>query len=301
MMKKIIAFSLAMVMALGFAACGTPDPAVESEIAKAVSEVESVVEKTAESVLATEAGKAAEQAVQAIKDRGELIIARESQYAPFEFKNEKGEIIGLEPVFMQKMADDLGVKLTIMDIEFSAVIPAIQSGAADMALAGLSPTAERKKSVEMSDVYNGGSQCMIVRAADIDLYTSAETLKGKTIACQKGALQQTLGEAQYPDSELKLLPKVPQCVQELKAGNCVAVLMDDVSAKQYVKNNPDLAIGKSPVTIDPTEVGSAVGIMLGNTDLLDFVNAEVKKYTDSGELAKWFEEASAQAEALGIE
>ncbi|MEG1153925.1 MAG: transporter substrate-binding domain-containing protein [Ruthenibacterium sp.] len=299
-MKKIIAFSLALVMALGFTACGA-DPAVEKEIEKAASEVMSTVEKTAESVLVTEEGKTAEHSVQAIKDRGELIIATESQYAPFAFKNEKGEIIGLEPVFMQKMADDLGVKLTIMDIEFTAVIPAIQSGAADMALAGLSPTAERKKSVDMSDVYNGGAQCMIVRAEDLNTYPDVASLKGKTIACQKGALQQTLGEAQFPESELKLLPKVPQCVQELKAGNCVAVLMDDTSAKQYVKNNPDLAIGKAPVTIDPAEVGSSVGLMLGNTDLLDFVNAEVKKYNDSGELAKWFEEAQAQAEALGIE
>ncbi|MEG1069740.1 MAG: transporter substrate-binding domain-containing protein [Ruthenibacterium sp.] len=299
-MKKIIAFSLALVMALGFTACGA-DPAVEKEIEKAVSEVMSTVEKTAESVLVTEEGKTAEHSVQAIKDRGELIIATESQYAPFAFKNEKGEIIGLEPVFMQKMADDLGVKLTIMDIEFTAVIPAIQSGAADMALAGLSPTAERKKSVDMSDVYNGGAQCMIVRAEDLNTYPDVASLKGKTIACQKGALQQTLGEAQFPESELKLLPKVPQCVQELKAGNCVAVLMDDTSAKQYVKNNPDLAIGKAPVTIDPAEVGSSVGLMLGNTDLLDFVNAEVKKYNDSGELAKWFEEAQAQAAALGIE
>ncbi|MEG1550234.1 MAG: transporter substrate-binding domain-containing protein [Ruthenibacterium sp.] len=300
MMKKIIAFSLALVMALGFTACGS-DPAVEKEIEQAASEVMSVAEKTAESVLATEEGKTAEHTVQAIKDRGELIVATESQYAPFAFKNEKGEIIGLEPAFVQKMADDLGVKLTIMDIEFTAVVPAVQSGAADMALAGLSPTDERKKSVDMSDVYVGGAQCMIVRAEDLDTYPDATSLKGKMIVCQKGTLQQTLCEEQYPESELKSLPKMPQCVQELKAGNCAAVMMDEVSAKQYVKNNPDLAIGKAPVTIDPAEVGTAAALMFGNTDLLDFVNAEIKKYNDSGELAKWFEEAQVQAEKLGIE
>ncbi len=291
-MKKTLAAFLSLVLALGLTACGGTPTAVSDTTS--TSTAASVAETTPNA-------KVEEHTVEAIKAKGKIVFATESQYAPFAFKDEKGNIIGLEPVLMQAIADDLGVKLEIMDIAFDAVIPAVQSGAADVGMAGLSPTAERKKSVEMTDPYTGGAQCMVVKAEDVDKYTTAADLKGLLIACQKGALQQTIGEQQFAESELKLLPKVPNCVQELKAGNCVAVLMDDTSAQQYVKNNPDLAISKVPVEIDPAELGSAAAVLKGNTDLMNFLNEEIKKYSESDDLNKWFTAAQEQAAKLGIE
>ena len=133
------------------------------------------------------------------------------------------------------------------------------------------------------------------------LGTDAASLAGQPIAAQKGALQQTLAESQFPDSKLTLLPKVPQAVQELKAGNVVAVLVDAISAEQYVKQNPDLAVAKVEVVIDPTEAGSSAAVMKGNTDLMDYLNAEIKKYKDSGDLDQWFVDAKAQAEEMGLD
>ena len=293
-MKKTLAAFLSLVLALGLTACGGTPTAVSD-----AADVSAPASSTAAE--STPNAKVDEHTVEAIKAKGKIVFATESQYAPFAFKDDKGNIIGLEPVFMKAIANDLGVELEIMDISFDAVIPAVQSGAADVGIAGLSPTAERKKSVDMTDPYTGGAQCMVVKAEDVDKYNTAADLKGLLIACQKGALQQTIGEQQFAESELKLLPKVPNCVQELKAGNCAAVLMDDTSAQQYVKNNPDLAISKVPVEIDPAELGSAAAVLKGNTDLLNFLNEEIKKYSESGDLNAWFTTAQEQAAKLGIE
>lgn len=299
-MKKFLAISLAALMALSLVACGgsSSSAAPASSTPAASSAAASSAASSSEAV---PAGKLEEHTVEAIKAKGVLTIATESQYAPFAFKDLDGNIIGLEPKLMQALADDLGVKLEIMDIEFTAVIPAVQSGAADIAMAGLTPTAERKESVDMSDFYNNGGQAMLVKATDIDKYTDAASLKDLPIAAQKGALQQTIAESQFADSKLTLLPKVPQAVQELKAGNVVAVLVDAISAEQYVKQNSDLAVAKVEVVVDPTEAGSSAAVMKGNTDLMDYLNAEIKKYKDSGDLDKWFVEAKAQAEEMGLD
>lgn len=293
-MKKLFAFCTAAILALALAACGG-EPTVNST-ADSIEPAPSSTESTA-----VETGAVDEHSVEAIQARGKIVIATESQYAPFAFKDENGNLVGLEPVFMQKIADDLGVELEVMDISFDAVLPAVQSGAADMAFAGFTPTAERKESVEMSDFYNGGTQCMLVLTENLETYNTKESLVGQVIATQKGALQQTLGEEQFPDSELQLLPKFPQCVEELKNGNAVAVLIDSTSAANYVKIYPEISIGAVPVEIDPTEAGSSAALMKGNTDLLNWLNEEIAKYTESGELAQWFEDAQAQAEQLGVE
>lgn len=62
----------------------------------------------------------------------------------------------------QALADDLGVELDIQNIAFDSVVAEVQAGNADMAIAGLTPNADRKKSVDMSDMYYAGGQCMLV-------------------------------------------------------------------------------------------------------------------------------------------
>jgi polar amino acid transport system substrate-binding protein len=188
-----------------------------------------------------------------------------------------------------------------MDIAFEAVLPAVQSGACDIAMAGLNPTADRKQSVEMSDFYNGGGQCLLVLTENLEKYSTAESLAGEVMATQKGTLQQTLMEEQFPDSEPKLLPKFPQCIEELKNGNCAAVLIDATSAANYVKIYPGISVSPVEVTIDESEAGYSAALMKGNTDLLEWLNSEIAKFQESGELAQWFEDAQAKAEELGVE
>lgn len=245
--------------------------------------------------------KQSEHSVEAIKKKGKIVIATESQYAPFCFKDKQGNFIGLEPVLMQAIADDLGVELEIMDIAFDAIVTTVQAGGADIGMAGLTPTQKRKEAVEMTDLYNLGGQAMLVKAEDAEKYSTKEALKGLTIAVQQGSLQQTLATEQFADCKQTVLPTVPGVAEELKAGNVAGALMDEISAEQYVKTtNGAIVIAKIPVDVPPEEAGSSAAVMKGNEDLLNYINGLIKKLGDEGKLDQWFDEAKTTARDLGM-
>ena len=299
-MKKILTLALAAAMALSLAACGgsgSSAPAGSSAAGSSAAGSSSA----ADGGIGMTSGNVEEHSLQAIKDRGVLVVTTEAGYAPFEFLDDEGKVVGLDASLAQALADDLGVELKIENIDFNSVVPEVQAGNADMAIAGLTPNEERKQSVDMSNIYYGGGQCMLVLEENLEKYATKESLTGETLATQKAALQETLMAEQFPDSTPLLLPKFPQCIAELKNGACAAVLIDQVSAEQYMKTTEGLAIGKVPVETDPAENGNSVAVMKGNTELLDWVNGKIKEYEEAGKIQEWFDAAKEQAETMGVE
>lgn len=318
-MKKWIAICLALVMAMALVACGggtsssssssasTGSSSADSSSADSSSSESTPADSSSadsaseEDGIAMTGGDVSAHTVEAIKAKGTLVVTTEAGYAPFEFLDENDNVIGLDASLAQALADDLGVTLDMQNIAFDSVVPEVQAGNADMAIAGLTPNKDRKKSVDMSDMYYEGGQCMLVRAEDVDTYATKESLSGQVMATQKAALQETLMAEQFPDATPLLLPDFPQCVQNLKNGDCVAVMIDAISAEQYMQTVEGLAVGKVPVEIDPEEGGNAVAVMKGNTDLLDWVNERIAAYKAEGKLEQWFQEAQEKAESMGIE
>lgn len=300
-MKKLIAILMILALVMGMAACGSPasGSASVADSAPAASDADSTPEE--DDGLAMTGGDVEGHTVEAIKAKGVLVVTTEAGYAPFEFLDENDNIVGLDASLAQALADDLGVALDMQNIAFDSVVAEVQAGNADMAIAGLTPNNDRKKSVNMSDMYYEGGQCMLVRAEDVEKYTTKESLSGVVMATQKAALQETLMAEQFPDAEPLLLPDFPQCVANLVNGDCEAVLIDEISAEQYMKTVEGIAIGQVPVEIDPEEGGNAVAVMKGNTDLLDWVNERIAEYKAEGLLEQWFKEAEKQASDMGIE
>ncbi len=300
-MKKLIAILMILALVMGMAACGSPasGSASVADSAPAASDADSTPEE--DDGLAMTGGDVEGHTVEAIKAKGVLVVTTEAGYAPFEFLDENDNIVGLDASLAQALADDLGVALDMQNIAFDSVVAEVQAGNADMAIAGLTPNNDRKKSVDMSDMYYEGGQCMLVRAEDVEKYTTKESLSGVVMATQKAALQETLMAEQFPDAEPLLLPDFPQCVANLVNGDCEAVLIDEISAEQYMKTVEGIAIGQVPVEIDPEEGGNAVAVMKGNTDLLDWVNERIAEYKAEGLLEQWFKEAEKQASDMVIE
>ena len=290
-MKQMLALGATAMMAISLAACGSSS----SSPAGSSSAPASTASSTAVS-----AGKAENHTVEAIKAKGKLVVTTEATYPPFEFQTPDGELAGLDISLAKALAEELGVELEMQNITFEMVVSEVQAGNADLAIAGLSPTAERKESVDMSDVYYGGIQVILVREEDYEKFSTADSLANATIATQKGAIQQTLMEEQFPEAESLLLPKFPQCIQELKLGNCDAVMIDEASANNYMKSVEGLVVAQVPVETDPTENGNAVAVMKGNTDLMDWVNAKIAEYTENGKIQEWYDAATEAAEAAGV-
>ncbi len=300
-LKNMMALAAAAMMAVSFTACGgSESSSVAGGSSAAGSEPSTSSEAASDSEEAIITGDPSEHTVEAIKARGKLVVTTEAGYAPFEFLDENDNVIGLDASLAQALADDLGVELDIQNIAFTSVVPEVQAGNADMAIAGLTPNADRKKSVDMSDMYYEGGQCVLILAENADKYTTKESLDGQVVATQSGALQETIQKEQFSNTEALLLPDFPQCIANLKTGECAAVLIDTISAEQYMETVEGLAISEIPVEIDPEEGGNSVAVMKGNTDLLDWVNERIAEYKAEGLIDQWFAEAQEKAESMGI-
>ena len=300
-LKNMMALAAAAMMAVSFTACGgSESSSVAGGSSAAGSEPSTSSEAASDSEEAIITGDPSEHTVEAIKARGKLVVTTEAGYAPFEFLDENDNVIGLDASLAQALANDLGVELDIQNIAFTSVVPEVQAGNADMAIAGLTPNADRKKSVDMSDMYYEGGQCVLILAENADKYTTKESLDGQLVATQSGALQETIREEQFSNTEPLLLPDFPQCIANLKTGECAAVLIDTISAEQYMETVEGLAISEIPVEIDPEEGGNSVAVMKGNTDLLDWVNERIAEYKAEGLMDQWFAEAQEKAESMGI-
>lgn len=247
-------------------------------------------------------GNVEEHSVEAIKAKGVLVVTTEAGYAPFEFLDENDNVVGLDASLAQALADDLGVELDIQNIAFDSVVAEVQAGNARYGHRG--PYAQRRPQKERGHERYVLCRRPVLAGAGGKPGTNMptkESLAGAVMATQKAALRKTLMAEQFPDAEPLLLPDFPQCIANLKNGECAAVMIDEISAEQYMQTVEGLAIGKVPVEIDPEEGGNAVAVMKGNTDLLDWVNERIAAYEAEGLLEQWFQEAQEKAASMGIE
>ncbi len=93
---------------------------------------------------------------------GKLIMATNSEFPPYE-SVENGEVVGIDVDMMRAVCDKLGYELEIEDMQFDAIISAVDSGKADVGVAGISVTEERKKNVSFTQGYATSTQVIIVK------------------------------------------------------------------------------------------------------------------------------------------
>lgn len=98
----------------------------------------------------------------ASRENGTLIMATNAEFPPYE-SMENGEIVGIDVDMMQAVCDVLGMELKVENMEFDSIIAAVDSGKADVGVAGLSVTPDREKNVSFTQGYAVSTQVIIVR------------------------------------------------------------------------------------------------------------------------------------------
>lgn len=267
-LKKLAALGLVAVMAFGMVACGKKDSGA----------------KDAQSALAQ------------IKANKKLVLGTSPDYPPFEFlvsDGGKGNVVGADIELAKKMAEKMGVELEIKTIDFDALIPALQSGKVDLVITGMSPTEERKKNIDFSDIYFQGKNGVIVKKGDAAKYKTEEDLKKAKLAVQKGSTQEKYVKDTLKVTGFKSLTAVPDLVMDLKNGNVDAIVLNDKVAGINVTKYDGVEMVKD---LKMTSVGEdesmAIAVKKGNNkDLLDLMNKEIKALNDSGEYDKILAEA----------
>ncbi len=183
----------------------------------------------------TQAGKAG---VTTVTD-GVLTMATNAYFPPYEYY-EGSEIVGIDAEIAKAVADKLGLELQIQDMEFDSIITAVQTGKADIGLAGMTVTDERKQSVNFTDTYAEGIQSIIVKeGSDIK---SAADLKGKKIGVQLSTTGDIYATDDYGKENVEEYNKGNDAVQALVTGKVDAVIIDNQPAISYVASNKGLVI-----------------------------------------------------------
>lgn len=104
-----------------------------------------------------------ESPADADRSNGKLVMATNAAFKPYEYY-EDNKIVGIDAEMAQAVADKLGMELEIIDMDFDAIINAVQSGKADIGVAGMTVNEERLQTIDFTDTYASAKQVIIVRA-----------------------------------------------------------------------------------------------------------------------------------------
>ena len=220
-----------------------------------------------------------------------LRVATEPTFAPFEFQEEGSDkLSGFDMDLIRAIGAKMGYKVEIANMGFDALIPALNTGNIDVAIAGMSITDERKQAVGMSDPYYTSGLIVMVQKDNNDI-KSIEDLKGKRIAAQIG----TTGAAKAHSVEGAVVTEFntnTESAMELTNGGVDAVINDSPVIGYY------LAQGGSEVAKTVGDVMEAeqygIAVKKDNTKLLEDINkalAELKKDGEYDKIYKtWFGE-----------
>ena len=275
MKKKVLAITMAALMAASLTACG--GGAKETTAAATTAEEKAEDTTAAESKDETSAEAAETEAAKEAAG-GKLVMATNAEFPPYEF-HDGDSIVGIDAEIAKAIADELGMELEIEDIAFDSIIPEIVSGKADMGLAGMTVTEDRMQSVDFSDTYAKASQKIIV-TEDSEI-ASPDDLKGVIVGVQLG----TTGDIYVSDLEadgttVERYSKGFEAVQALSQGKIDAVVIDGEPAKTFVAETEGLKILEESFTDEEY----AIAVKKGNTELLEKINGALKTLKDNGTL-----------------
>ncbi len=273
MKKKLLSVVMAMTLSASLMACGSSSAASSEDTTEAVA-AEST--DTAEADTAeTDAAETSEITGAGVGTEGTLVMATNAEFPPYEY-HDGDSIVGIDAEIAQAIADKMGVTLEIEDIAFDSIIPEVTSGKADMGMAGMTVTDERKQSVDFSDTYAEAAQVIIV-TEDSDI-ASPDDLQGKIVGVQTGTTGDIYATDDYGDDNVERYNKGMEAVQALSQGKIDAVIIDREPAKVYVQENEGLKILDENYTTEEY----AIAVNKGNAELLANVNAALAELKADG-------------------
>ena len=271
-MKKIATLLAAlMLMTAAFAGCGNDTGSSAAGTSSTASESSTTQSSETSQEASTEETSGSGET---------LVMATNAFFEPYEYY-EGDEIVGIDAEIGKAIADKLGMDFEISDMEFDAIIPAIQNGKASIGMAGMTVTPDREKNVSFSQTYATGVQVIIVpEGSDI---ASADDLEGKKIGVQQGTTgelhcSETPENGGFGEDAVTRYSKGSDAVMALLSGKVDCVVIDNEPAKAFVEANEGLKILDTAYV----EEEYAIAVAKDNTELLEKVDAALGELKEDG-------------------
>ena len=138
-------------------------------------------------------------------DKGTLRLATESGYAPFEYIR-NGEVVGYDMELAARFCEACGYGLEIVDMNFDGILPAVQTGKANFAAAGIAITPERAESVLFSEPnFTNGTVLVVLKEDD-----RSETLQGTTFTSLAQLSERRIGIPSGTSFDLTVKNALPE-------------------------------------------------------------------------------------------
>ncbi len=171
---------------------------------------------------------------------GTLNVYTNAEFAPFEFRDDDMEIVGVDMYIMELVAEEMNMKVKFNDIAFDAIVGKIAEEDNAIGAAGMTIYDEPKEKVDFSNPYFSTVQCII--STEAQAFDTLDDLKGKKIGVQKGTTGWKLvsdaiesGELKDSGAEVIAYDNGPIAFTALKASKCDVVVIDELPAKKLIK------------------------------------------------------------------
>lgn len=201
-----------------------------------------------------------------------LTVGVSADYAPFEFFKD-GEIVGFDIDLMKEITNRLGKNVHFKDMSFEAILGSLVTHRIDAAISSITPTPERRKSVDFSQEYIHSNRVMICKGTSS--IQSVTDLAERKVGVQSGSthevyVQDTLSKDVRLTS--KSLARIPDLLQDLEIGNISGIILGNPEAESIMKlGQKNLKIISLPGEVS----GSAIAFSKGSS-----LTAQVDKVLD---------------------
>ena len=287
-MKKYLAILLALALCLSLAACGSSAASAEAAASEAAA---SEAAASAEAAPAEAAPADAALCIRllaacltgcgskgttlaAVQKSGKLVIATSPDFPPFEFTDDSGAVVGIEPEIMELICQKIGLELDIQAMDFDGALLAAQQGKVDAVVSGVTVTEDRKLVMDFADSYTTITQAIVSKEGS---GITMENLGDHTIGVQRGTTGHIYTEEDFGD-KVVAYDTYSMVFQALNNDQVDCIVMDDAVAKSYLETNPGLEMG--PTTYEPENY--AFGFFKGNEALVAAVNGALQELIADG-------------------
>jgi len=222
-----------------------------------------------------------------IQSKGEMIIGF-TYYAPMGYLDETGKLIGFDVEFAEAVCEKLGVKPKFQVIDWEAKENELKAYNIDAVWNGLTATVERAKNMDLSSNYLINRNVAIVRAGEVELYKTADDLKGKRVIAGKGTPSEefALNDPFFSKAEFAAIDVQGKIFMELAAGTADIGIGDYVMAMVSTGEGTDF----KNLTISPYwKAGDeeyAIAFRKGSPETLEKINNVIEEFKADGTLEK---------------